>query len=151
MPVLPANFVTRLDLQRLTLKAGDLLAHTNHNELAFHLHRLMTAAASLDATMSELEPTTHANDRSLANPDGWQTEWVGQTWDFKCGKVAFSQCYLVRKEFKVPTDRYKLVLGENELIANDKSTFEVRVIQYLARGWDSLPKQMVDSCLGCFK
>lgn len=148
MHSLPANFFRRTDLQLLAIKASELLGSTDNSDLALSLHRVMTAVIGLDAVLSELPVTKHPADKSaLANPHGWSREWSEQVWEFQPATVRVGQEYMVHGRRRIPTERYRVAIGSEIWTSYDRADLEQRVIGVLHPHWETLPQQMIDSCL----
>lgn len=147
---LPANFLRRTDLQVLAIKASELIGSTDSPELALGLHRVMTAAIGLDALLSELPPSKHPADKAaLGNPHGWKQEWNEQIWEFEIGTVRIAQEHMVHGNRRIPTERYRVTIGDEHWTSFNKADLEQRVIGFLFPHWETLPQRLIDSCLAC--
>lgn len=135
MPAVVANFFTRPELQALILKADGLGKAAECPSQRAALHRLLCAAAELEGVLADITPTNHPNDKALANPYGWRSEWVDNS--VECGplNIKFGQQILKTSDTAgakvVGTDRFRVTLGDVVHVSSDRRKLRGLVVTYV--------------------
>jgi hypothetical protein len=135
MPAVVANFFTRPELQALILKASGLADATACPAQRTALRRLLAGAVELEGVLAELAPSNHPNDKALANPYGWQSEWVDNS--VECGplNIKFGQQILKTSDTAgakvVGTDRFRVTLGDAVHVSSDRRRLRGFVVNYM--------------------
>jgi len=159
MPVLPANFFTRTELQRLLVRADELLHATQDGELAYCLRQLLTGAANLDGVLAELPVTPHPVNKALENPNNWASAWVGGSCSVHTHKgrfrIEYGQQVLKRPNGDViGTSRYRIRIGDGEdaeeYTSCDRTNLRNVAFSYLSKFEDTPADNVRDVLLRLF-
>lgn len=163
MSSIPANFLTRQELQSLIMRTGDLAANS-HGELAINLRALLIAAANLEGQLSDM---IESGDKAVAHypevfiSDDWESEWI----DSRCSlhtprglfSIAFGQQLLKKSNGKAPvtviaTGRYRVILGGRTHVTADRQSMRPLAEDYLATFEDVVSPDVrtkyLDRCFG---
>lgn len=159
MPALPANFMPRLDLQRLVARCNELLHATDNEELIFGLKQMLVGAAYLDGVLSEIPHGSHPVDKILDNPNAWQSRWLDGSFALHTRnglfRVVYGQQVLeTSQKSLVSTGRYRLVFGEGadeeRHISGDRQYLRQLINSYLDKFRGVLPESVESACEGFF-
>lgn len=120
MPVLPANFFHRQELQHLLLRASRLRAETENEHIAAGLSKLLAGAAALDGFLADVPVTPHAVYKALDNPNGWTSEWLDSRFEDRTLGGELVVIVLGHQVLRTPvgevigTGRYRLTTGDGD-------------------------------------
>lgn len=152
MPALPANFFSRLDLQRLVSKARVLLMSTTDDEQARGLRKLLEGASYLDGVLADTTPTTHPSDKALQNPAGWTCRWMDGEFTIPTAgeplRIGYGQQVLNDEAGHLyATGRFSLTLNGRRVVSGDRQLLHSLLVRYIEQAVDPLDEAVKETVL----
>lgn len=151
--MLPANFFSRQELQKLILSILRLLPNTSDADLRSGLTTMLAGVACVEGTLAEISPTRHPTHRVLANPYQWRSRWQemgGGRYHETQFEFQLWQQVLESGDIVLPTGRFRVKLGDTEYVSSDKQLLMNRTICYMSQYDKQIPRAVRDGYLDAF-